>query len=548
MYRKLSFSIAIITALFTGCSDETTVFQDDLQEDVIVENNESKLEGSISYNKSGVLDIFEEEALTNKMYRSSKDRPAGDFPLTLVAQVKSPIYQGRDNLTASHVFVEGNYAYVSYNTAGAEYFGALDIINISNPYSPRLTSRLFYLNADINAIYYENGYVYAVGGVNAETSVTATSNSFVAKINAVNGRFDTSSGIKYGFQQGYNANDIFIEQGKVHVTSGKEGSLTIYNQTDLSIANELPFADLRSLSYNDGSIALLDAGKGVSVLGSNYELIKEIPIATDLGASTKKIIDFSGDKIIVSEAAKGAGVYSFSTGNLIEYIPILINPDGVDQSDVVTNAVASNDGVLLMANGGAGLCLSEENSDTTGLVGIIELEGSINYVASKGDYIFAASGLEGLQIIKLNRPSNSLEASCQDTPKYSGSSNLNVNQGQQLAYSGSKRFNNFTVSGELLLCGSWTVKETVTIKNNASFALSGTMVIARNNKRRDLTVNQDAKLTIEGDVTIYGDLVLDNGATLEFLGSDSKINIFGEVITNGNVTITGEFEDIRNKF
>ncbi|MGB5317518.1 MAG: hypothetical protein WBN25_00590, partial [Eudoraea sp.] len=199
-------------------------------------------------------------------------------------------------------------------------------------------------------------------------------------------------------------------------------------------------------------------------------------------------------------------------------------------------------------NGGAGLCLSEENSDTTGLVGIIELEGSINYVASKGDYIFAASGLEGLQIIKLNRPSNSLEASCQDTPKYSGSSNLNVNQGQQLAYSGSKRFNNFTVSGELLLCGSWTVKETVTIKNNASFALSGTMVIARNNKRRDLTVNQDAKLTIEGDVTIYGDLVLDNGATLEFLGSDSKINIFGEVITNGNVTITGEFEDIRNKF
>ncbi len=161
MYRKLSFSIAIITALFTGCSDETTVFQDDLQEDVIVENNESRLEGSISYNKSGVLDIFEEEALTNKMYRSSKDRPAGDFPLTLVAQVKSPIYQGRDNLTASHVFVEGNYAYVSYNTVGAEYFGALDIINISNPYSPRLTSRLFYLNADINAIYYENGYVYA---------------------------------------------------------------------------------------------------------------------------------------------------------------------------------------------------------------------------------------------------------------------------------------------------------------------------------------------------------------------------------------------------
>lgn len=548
MSRKLLFSLAIVAAIINGCSDETTVFQDDLQEDVVVENNEAKLEGSISYNKSGVLDIFEEEALFNKLYRSSKDRPAGDFPLTLVAQVKSPTYQGRDNLTASHVYVEGNYAYVSYNTAGEGYFGALDIINISNPFSPRLTSRLFYLNADINAIYYENGYVYAVGGVDAETSVTATSNSFVAKLSAVNGRFDLGSGIKYGFQQGYNANDVFIEEGKVHVTSGKEGSLTVYNQTDLSIENEFPFADLRSLSYNNGNIAVLDAGKGVSVLGPNYEIMKEIPIGTDLGNSTKRIIDFSGDRIIVSEAAKGAGVYSYSSGSLLEYIPILINPDGVDQADVVTNAVAANDGILLMANGGAGLCLSEEGDISAKPVGIIELEGSINYVASKGDYIFAASGLEGLQIIKLNRPSASLETACENTPRYSGSANLNISQGQQAAFSGSKRFNNFTVSGDLLLCGSWTVRQTVTIKNNASLSISGTMLIARNNSRRNLVVNQDAKLTIEGDVTIYGDLVLDNGSTLEFLGADSKINIFGRVIRNGNVTISGEFEDIRNKF
>ncbi len=548
MSKKLFFFLVISAVVLNSCSDETTVFQDDLQEDVVVENNEVALEGSISYNKSGVLDIFEEEALSNKLYRSSKDRPAGDYPLTLVAQVKSPSYQGKTDITASHVYVEGAYAYVSYNTAGESYFGALDIINISNPYSPRLTSRLFYLNADINAVYYKDGYVYAVGGVDAEKSVRATSNSFVAKLSAANGRFDLGAGIKYGFQQGFNANDIFIENGKIHVTSGKEGSLTVYNSSDLTIANEIPFDDLRSLSYHNGSIALLDAGKGISVLGSNYETLKEIPIGTDLGASTKKIIDFSGDKIIVSEAAKGAGVYSYSTGSLIEYIPILLNPEGVDNADVVTNAVASNDGVLLMANGGAGLCLSEEDENNANLVGIIELEGSINYVASKGDYIFAASGREGLQIIKLNRPSESLEAACQDTPRYSGSANLNVGQGQQSAFTGSKRFNNFTVSGGLLLCGSWTVKENVTIKNNASFSLSGTMVIARNNRKRDLIVHQDATLTVEGDLTIYGDLILNNGSTLEFLGTESKINVFGRVIRNGNVTIAGEFNDIRNKF
>ncbi|MGB5479889.1 MAG: hypothetical protein WBM91_02325 [Eudoraea sp.] len=548
MFKRIPYFVIAFLAFFVSCSDETTVFQDELQDDVLLENSEAKLVSSISYDKSGVLDIFGEDQLTNKSLGTAKAELAGDYPLTLVAQVKSPTYQGRDNLTASHVHVDGKYAYVSYNTAGEEYFGALDIIDVSNPYSPRITSRLFYINADMNSLQYKDGYLYAAGGVNAETSVTATSNSFVAKLAVANGKFNLGSGIVYGFQEGFNANDISIDNGKVLVTSGKDGSLTAYDQSDLSVLNEVPFGDLRSLSINNGSIALLNAGTGITIVDSNFQTLKEIPISSDLGLATKKIIDFTGDKIIVSEGNKGAGVYSYSTGSLLEYIPILINPDGVEQEDKVTNAVASNEGVLLMANGGAGLCLSEENGNAADLVGIIELEGSINYVASKGDYIFAASGREGLQIIKLNRPSASLEAECANTPEYEGSANLNVNQGEDLAYSGSKRFKNFSVSGNLLLCGSWTVKEAVNINSNALFAMSGSLVVARNNKRRNVTVDEGATLKIEGDLTIYGDLILNDGASLEFIGNDSKANIFGDVIKNGNVTITGQFEDLRDKF
>lgn len=548
MIKRVPYLFMVLLVFAISCSDETTVFHDDLEDEILMENSAAKLASSISYDKSGVLDIFEEEALTNKSYRAGKNELAGDYPLTLVAQVKSPTYQGRDNLTASHVHVDGNYAYVSYNTAGEDYFGALDIIDISDPYNPRVTSRLFYLNADINALRYDQGYLYAVGGVDAEQSVTATSNAFVAKFMVENGRFNLSAGVSYGFQQGFNANDVYIENEKVLVTSGKDGSLTAYNKSDLSIVNEVPFADLRSLSLNQGSIALLNAGTGITVLDPNFQTLKEIAISSDFGLATKKIIDFTGDKIIVSEGNKGAGVYSYSSGSLLEYIPILVNPDGVDQSDQVTNAVATNEGVLLMANGGAGLCLSEENENAADLVGIIELEGSINYVASKGDYVFAASGIEGLQIIKLNRPTASLEAQCTNTPEYESSANLNVNQGEDLAYSGSKRFRTFEVSGNLLLCGSWTVRGAVNINSNASFAMSGSFVVARNNRRRNVTVDEGATLQIEGDITIYGDLILNDGATLEFLGADSKANIFGDVIRNGDVTITGDFEDIRDKF
>ncbi|MEK6153735.1 hypothetical protein WIW50_10770 [Flavobacteriaceae bacterium 3-367] len=536
------------TVLFTSCSDETTVFKDDLQDDVIVESNEAELEGSISYDKSGVLEIFDEDALTNKGGLTNKADIAGDYPLTLVAQVNPPTYRGRGGLTASHVDVEGNYAYVSYNEVEDGYFGAVEIINISDPNSPRVTSRLIYLNADLNSVEYENGFVYVAGGVNSETSALATSNSFVGKIAVSNGRFNTGGGITYGFQQGFNANDVAVDGQRVLTTSGKDGSLTVYNQSDLAIQEEVPYDDLRSLALDQGNIALLNASTGLVILDASYQVIKEIPIDTDFGLATKKSIDFSGDKIVVSEGGKGAGVYSLSSGSLVEYIPILIDPAGVAESDIVTNAVATNEEMILMANGGAGLCLSEDNGNNADLVGIIELEGSINYVASKDDYLFAASGREGLQIIKLNRPSESLAARCASLPAYSGSSTLNVSQGQTLEYRGAKRFKNLNVAGSLLLCGSWTVINNVGLDADALFEMNGTFVVGRNNRRRDVTVESGATFRVEGNLIIYGDLILNDGATLEFIGENSVVNIFGSVQRNGSSTVSGTFNDVRNKF
>ena len=547
MFRKLSLCAIAVLALFQSCKDETTVYIDDLQEDVVLETSETKLQSSISFDRSGVLDIWEEESGTNKSARSN-DEPAGDYPLTLVAQVKAPSYQGNSDLTASHVDINGDYAYVSYNTVGENYFGALEIINISDPANPRVTSRVFYLNADINALKYDGGFVYAVGGVDAEQSATATSNSLLAKIPVSGDRFDIAAGISYGFQQGFNANDVQIKDGLVWVTSGKDGSLTSYSKSDLQIQDELPFSDLRSLAFDANKIAVLNAGSGVVVLDENLSTLKEIMIGTNFGDFSKKSLSFNGDKILVAEANRGAGVYSYSSGSLLEYIPILLNPENAEPGDVVTNAVVSNDAVVLMANGAAGLCISEDNGGGTDLFGIIQLEGSINYVASKDDYIFAASGREGLQIIKLNKPSESLVNRCAVLPVYNGSDKVLVASGENVGYQGSKRLNNINVSGSLLLCGSWTVRNNVSIKENALFELNGTMVVGRNNRRRHVKLDEGSMMRIEGNLTIYGDLVLNDGSTLEFIGDNNVVNIFGEVRTNGNANINGNFDDVRNKF
>ncbi len=538
---------ALIASAFVSCSDQTTVYSDP-QNDIMLEENQATLEKSIVYDYSGVLDITEDSQITRKTGGSAKLDIAGDYPLTLVAQVNPPSYDGAKNLTASHVDVDGDYAYVSYNTVEDGYAGGIDIIDVSNPNKPRITSRLYYINADINSLKYENGYVYAVGGVDSEKSVTATANSFIARILVSNGRFDTNAGITYGFQLGFNATDVATTPSKVLVTSGVDGLLTVYDKGTIVAQSEAPYRDLRSVAYNNNTIAILDASKGVSLLDLNLKSILEIPINSDFGANSKRSLDFYGDKIIVPEGPKGAGIYSATTGSLLEYVPIMSNPNGVAAGDIVTNAVAINDKVMLMANGGGGLCLTEDKGDNTSLVGIIELEGSINYVESKDDYIFAASGKKGLQIIKLNRPNQSLVERCASLEEYKGSANLEVANGANEAYNGSKRFNTITVDGSLLLCGSWTVSNAVDINTNALFEMNGTFVVGRNSKRKNVTVGANATFRVEGNLTIYGDLVLEDGATLEFLGNGSVVNVFGSVKKSGTVEVKGTFLDFQNKF
>ena len=148
----------------------------------------------------------------------------------------------------------------------------------------------------------------------------------------------------------------------------------------------------------------------------------------------------------------------------------------------------------------------------------------------------------------MNKPDGSLDTKCAGTPRYSGTSRLAVPTNADLAYSGSKRFRNIDVGGNLLLCGTWTVRNEVTIEADGLFEMQGTLVVANNNRRRDVIVYESANLRVEGNLTIYGDLILREGASLEFLGDSSRVNVFGEVSLADSATVTGNFDDVQDKF
>lgn len=545
---KKVWSIAIsVTFLVASCSDETTIFENP-EDNLVKETNQLKLDNSVSFERAGVLDIYEDPISSAKRYNATgKAEQAGDYPLTLVAQIAPPSFENGENLTATHVALNGDYGYVSYNTVGQDYVGAVDVIDISDPNNPRVTSRVYFTNADLNSIAYDAGYVYAAGGVDSEKSVTATANSVVVKIAVSGGRLNTSD-ITFGFQEGFNATDVSIMNNNVIATSGQDGFVVIYDKNDMSILNEASFADLRSVAYNGNEIAVLDAAQGVSFLDQSLNVTRTIGIESDFGIDAKRTLDFSNDNIVVAEGSKGAGIYNANSGSFVEYLPILTSPENAEQGDIVTNGVAVNENVLLMANGAGGLSLNENTTDNTQGVGVIELTGSINYVASKGDYIFAASGKSGFQIIKLNRPTQSLVSSCENLASFNGDSSYSVPAGEEQAYSGSKRFNSLTVEGNLLLCGSWTVKDDITINENGVFEMNGTIVVGRTNRSRDIVVKAGATLRIEGSVSIYGDLILEDGATVEFLGDSTIAVIWGSVVKAGSATVTGTFNDYFNKF
>lgn len=541
--RQLARILAIaLGMLWIGCEDEINIYDQGSQEAVFQMETLDEPSGVVRYDAAGVLKVFEPAPSLEP-----EGENAGDYPLTLIASITPPYRESGELFTASHVDVAGKYAYVAYNTAGLVYEGAIDVVNISDANNPYVSSRLIFRNADVNAVVVQGAFLYAVGGVDAESSSSAVSNSFLARIPVSGGRLDADR-IIYKFQPGYNATGVVARPDRILVSSGKEGSITAYRRSNLTVMAETYMADARHLANSPTGIAVLDAGNGVRLLDPNLNETGMIPIETDLGETTKRTLDTWNQWTIVAEAAKGAGIYNTSSGALVQYLPIPLHPEGVEDGFIVTNAVSVNENAIFMANGGAGLSFAEREGTGARTVGLIELGGSVNYVVSRDDFAFAASGNDGLHVIKLNRPPDSLDTRYLDIPPYEGLSRLRVAKGESAAFRGGKRLDKLGVGGSLLLAGSWTVYNEVTVEQEGTLMLVGNMAVGRNDLRQDVVVGEGALLQIEGHITIYGDLVLRDGSRLAFLGNQSSIDIFGKVRYEGETSIDGAFRDVRDAF
>ena len=510
--------------------------------------NAGTLKSSISIANAGVIGIRPSSTARNS-------DAVANIALEEIAEIIPPEINGQP-LRANHVDVKGNFAYVAYTKEGATYLGGIDIIDISDAHNPKVVHRLLTSNADINALYInENDYLIFTG---ASHNPAGTNKTILGYIKVENGQFTNiyDLDIKLPGQTGV---DVIDYNGITLLFSGSDGIIGYYGlggrATAFTENTKSNYPDLRSAAFNNNKLAVLSGEFGLMNMdysnSFSVNLLSSIN-TPELGAESKRTISWYGDNVLVAQGASGVGIYNFEQASSIENLPInfLAESADVTAENKVTNAVSTDDNYIFMANGGAGLDIFKLDDNFSVVAeGITEIAGSANYVKAKGDFLYLASGT-GLRILKMSEApvTNDAFLDCASFVPYSGNNNLNVNSNSEVSYSGSTTLKHLNVSGLFNYCGALNIEKSININSNGEFNMSGALSIGNNKNGEKLNLNSGSVLRINGSLVIYGDLNLNSGATLEFVGEDSRVYVTGRVRINSGATVTGNFIDENNKF
>ncbi|MCR9015117.1 hypothetical protein [Aquiflexum gelatinilyticum] len=540
--RKLLFFIILIVGIISCQPDVDGPVRDST---VLINTDSGPLNSRFTLEGAGVIGIIPSDVINGRL--KEDEELAGKVPLMMVSQVDPPIHEGKV-LKATHVDIAENYAYVSYNTEGAEFLGAIEIFDITDPLYPKITGQAIFKNGDINSIAYKQGKLYAAGAFDIDNEPGIKTAAQLIVVSVSNGSF-TSDFSKFDIE-GWAAVDVSPTENGVIVASGSNGLVGLFDSKG-QMNGEFPLTDLRSVKYGNGVIGALSGTEGIKILDpSSLKVISSINLEKDI-AESKRTLDMSPGLMFASEGPKGVGVYSIEKGSILQRLSIPLKPDGVEEGDIVTNSVSFDDGKVYMANGGAGISVSQlVENDVLEEIGILGINGSSNFIKSHKGYIFVASGARGLQILNLQEKDElalNPGIDCGSLSPYSGSTNLNVNSNEQFGFSGAASMKNVNIGGQLTFCGSLAIENSLNLNSGGVFMMNGSFVFGQYNRNNTLSINSDAVMKISGSMVIYGDLNLNSGATLEFIGEGNSVTVFGRVQKGANSKIVGDFVDTENK-
>lgn len=329
-----------------------------------------------------------------------------NFTFKLKADVDAPVSNGR-TLMATHVAIKDNYAFVSYNIRGEDHGGALEIFDVSNLTQPQIISQAIFPKSDINAVDYSNGKVYLVGATGNFEMMQYDDPAFFLVMN-LNSNMQITGLDTILDIPSYSANGIYVSSDKIYITSGDNGGLTILDKQDYEIVKSEPIADARSVAANTSYVYVLSGQPGkVSVFNkTTSDFITAYQIG---GANTPySKSEISVDDQYIFAALNEDGIRVLNTdGTIRQHIPKPETPEGALDENHVTNSVSLNSPLLFIGNGESGIAVGElipELDNQVVMLGemVFQDMNSSNFVKSRDNVVFVASGLGGLKILAIS--------------------------------------------------------------------------------------------------------------------------------------------------
>jgi hypothetical protein len=424
-YTSVIKTFLIILFISYGCQsniDDDVILKNDIvenQQPFVVNNNSVELSKRINYvNRTATIKPIVKDYL-GKSSSISVNGAQELYYWEHVAEVDPLVVEGK-TLSATHITLSNNIAYVSYHKQGNEHLGAVDIINLTNANFPTIISQATFLNSDINAI--QSGT-----GLNSLSKVwLAMSNekngAQLFELDIINGllsenyrRVNMSNIFDSGVSA--SANGVAVSNDYLYVTSGKTYGGTIQlNKNDLTPVSYESYSDAKYVSVNGNSnnfktvslvtgdnaaIKVSNIGEGLNSTTFNIgSIFHQNVLETYRGKSTMEFSPLNNNHLYVAKGKNGLVNIDINNGN------VLNSSKGSMLVVGNTNAVTTDNDYIYTANGSDGISISPHpSSNGEDILPIFywdmaEEGASANYIVADGEWVFIAKGGGGFKILR----------------------------------------------------------------------------------------------------------------------------------------------------
>lgn len=354
-------------------------------------------------------------------FKFSPNVPASDpdHIFYLVAEVESPVRSGNRILSATHVTVNGNRAYVTYHynepdgtpVSADLYEGQIDVFDITNPREPIILQEATSSRADFNTMFLD----YETNGSQRRLWLGATDygvGGAVFQLNLVGENIPEPAVMtRTKTAPGKSVNGLVRSADWLYASAGRTagGVFALNVNNNLAIDNIHEFTNAKYAAA-DGVVAgskhvALKSGDNAELLvyevGAAHTLLSTFPIGNIQPEDGKSGIFIKDDLVWVAMGYSGLKAFNINTGELVH----TLSPSNMS-AESVTNGVSLDEDYVYVANGSGGLYLCRIISGQTELevLGVYSYGASANYVTASDNYIFIANGREGLKILRKGLP------------------------------------------------------------------------------------------------------------------------------------------------